>query len=107
MSIGIKCFYDFLPLFTEVCLWLTQITTGNNELLILLTSISINALESFLDSFSFPAFFLPHHCIYQPMAWQSTKKHLEIPPPGSRGFSRRLDKTMYPLSTPSPHRGCD
>ena len=23
MSIGIKCFHDFLPLFTEVCLWLT------------------------------------------------------------------------------------
>ena len=57
MLIGIKCFHDFLPLFTEVCLQLTQITTGNNELLILLTSISINAFESFLDSFSFPAFF--------------------------------------------------
>ena len=105
MLIGIKCFHDFLPLFTEVCLQVTQITTGNNELLILLTSISINALESFWIPFLFRLSFTSP--LYLPTYGLTTTKHLEIPPPSSRGFSWRLDKTIYPLCTPCPHRGCD
>ena len=41
------------------------------------------------------------------MAWQSTKKYLEISPPASRGFIWRLGKIIYPLFTPCPHRGRD